>query len=45
MKSEKTELVAGVLGEVERAAKKKPALREGLALQGWSFGGFGCSSL
>ena len=39
----KTELVSGVFGEGERAASKKPALREGFAAQGWSFGVFGCS--
>ena len=39
----KTELVTGVFGEGERAASKKPALREGFAAQGWLFGAFGRS--
>ena len=39
----KSELVAGVFGEGERAASKKPALREGFAAQGWLFGVFGRS--
>ena len=39
----KTELVAGVFGEGERAASKKPALHTGFAAQGWSFGVFGRS--
>ena len=37
----KTELFAGVFGEGERAASKKPALDKGFAAQGWSFGIFG----
>ena len=40
---EKSELVTGVFGEGEQAASKTPALREGLASRGWSFGVFGRS--
>ena len=34
----KSKLVAGAFGEGDQAASKKPALREGLLAQGWSFG-------